>query len=63
MSQKNIFGQTLVALVTPMTADGEVACDAVWGAGELRVHVAHLEGLGGFDDGVGGAGGPARTPR
>ena len=24
MSQKNIFGQTLVALVTPMTADGEV---------------------------------------
>ena len=24
MSHKNIFGQTLVALVTPMTADGEV---------------------------------------
>ncbi|MEY4494668.1 MAG: hypothetical protein RL570_783, partial [Actinomycetota bacterium] len=27
MSQKNIFGQTLVALVTPMTADGEVNWD------------------------------------
>ena len=24
MSHKNIFGQTLVALVTPMNADGEV---------------------------------------
>ena len=27
MSHKNIFGQTLVALVTPMTADGEVDWD------------------------------------